>query len=121
MGIFFVLKLPCSNHPRIIPTDKIKNINNALDIDSVQNKNVNSTGVTFWKMNNTAIPARMMPTRSFAFISIPLSLKLFFHYWMMSYGATLPMPMFTRIHLAVVLKLLFFMAHRSAWVAGKIN
>ena len=36
MGMVFIrLKLPCGNHPRIVPTDKITNINNALDIDSI--------------------------------------------------------------------------------------
>jgi hypothetical protein len=41
----------------IIPVDNIRDINNALDIDSVQNKNFRSTTVTFWIINNTAIPA----------------------------------------------------------------
>jgi len=46
-AVFILLKLPCSNHPKITPTDKIRNINKALDIDNVQNKNVNSTGMAF--------------------------------------------------------------------------
>jgi hypothetical protein len=41
----------------IIPVDNIRDINNALDIDSVQNKNFRSTTVTFWIINDTAIPA----------------------------------------------------------------
>ena len=48
-AVFILLKLPCSNHPKMTPTDKIRNINNALDIDNVQNKNGNSTGMTFEK------------------------------------------------------------------------
>ena len=32
---------------------KISDINNALDIDSVQNKNFRSTTVTFWIMEPT--------------------------------------------------------------------
>jgi hypothetical protein len=62
--VFILLKLPCNNQPSIIPTDKIRDINNALDIDSVQNKNVSSTDVTFWIMNNPAMPAVTMPSIS---------------------------------------------------------
>ena len=64
LTVFNLLKWLCSNQPRIIPIDKIRNINRALDIDSVQNKNVSSTTVTFWIMNDTANPAKTMPSIS---------------------------------------------------------
>jgi hypothetical protein len=71
MGIdFILLMLPRSNHPRIIPSDKTRSISNALDIDSVQNKNVISTDVTFCMINTTAVPARIMPSMGLTFISI---------------------------------------------------
>ena len=48
-------------HPRIIPTDRIKNMNNDLDIDSVQNKNLSSITVPFWIMNKPVVATRIMP------------------------------------------------------------
>jgi hypothetical protein len=69
--LFLRLKLPCSNHPRMSPTDRIKNMNNDLDIDSVQNKNLSSITVTFWIMNKPVVAARIMPIMSLTFMSIP--------------------------------------------------
>jgi hypothetical protein len=56
----------------IIPIDKIRDINSALDIDSVQNKNVTSTDGTFWIMNNTAMTAMTMLSINLYFIFILL-------------------------------------------------
>jgi hypothetical protein len=75
---FILLKLPWSNQPRIIPADRIKNVSSALDIDTVQKKSVSSTDETFWIVNTTASPARIMPIMSLAFMPILPSLKLFF-------------------------------------------
>jgi hypothetical protein len=53
-AVFILLTLPCSNYPKITPTDKIRNINNALDIDNVQNKNVRVE-----KMLKSLLPGRI--------------------------------------------------------------
>lgn len=76
---FLLLKVPRSNQPAIIPDDKIRNIVSAIDAGSVQNKNFSSTIAAFWKIKIAAKPARIMLVISFAFMSILLSLKLFFH------------------------------------------
>ena len=69
--LFLLLKLPCSQYPKIIPTNRIKIMNKDLDIDSVQNKNLSSMTVTFWMMNKPAVAARIMPRMTLTFISIP--------------------------------------------------
>ena len=77
--IFLLLKLLCSNQPRKMPADRIRNINNAPDMDRVQNNKFISTIPAFWKINMTVKLARIMLVISFAFMSILLSLRLFFY------------------------------------------
>jgi hypothetical protein len=63
----------------IIPVDNIRDINNALDIDRVQNKNFRSTTVTFWIINNTAIPAMTKLIISLWFIFVSPCFTSFYH------------------------------------------
>jgi hypothetical protein len=63
----------------MIPDEKIRNTVSVIDAGSVQNKNFSSTIAAFWKIKIAAKPARIMLVISFAFMSILLSLKLFFH------------------------------------------
>jgi hypothetical protein len=79
MGMVFIfLTLPCSSQPTMTPTNNIMNISKALDIDSVQNKKVSSIVVTFWMMNNTAMPARIKTNMSLKLIASPPFFKLCF-------------------------------------------
>ena len=79
LTVFNLLKWLCSNQPRIIPIDKIRDINSALDIDSVQNKNVTSTDGTFCIMNNIVIPAMTMLNISLKLIFSSPYFKSFYH------------------------------------------
>ena len=63
MDVAFLLwKLPCSKNPRLIPTERIKNMNRDLDIDSVRNKKSQLNGVTLCVMNKPVVrSARSTP------------------------------------------------------------